>query len=531
MKKKKNEKKFVQFLFSAIAAIESSPSLSYEILEKTHNIVIDSEELYYHRGYLYYRLEHYQKAVNDFDKAIEINPNYRDAMYQKACCNRVLKNYKESLNGFDLVLKLEPENYVNYWSRGRVKVDMAKYSEALVDYNKALNLIDKPNVNLYRDRAVVLDTLGLHKEALADYRKCIKNNNNDYVAHSNIGVLYSKLGELDKSKYHLNKAIKIEPTFYQAYLNRGIVYYQQGDYALALNDFNHCEKINSKDTIIYTNRANAYIAINDYEAAQKDLDLAEKYDENCSLIYYLKSKIAENETNKTENYRKYVDLLIKHCNNNINTNQRFYLYRPINKNTLSLLREGYLWFSHPDSFNDPLESNYCNMQAEEDYMQSVLKNIRIRSFTNAKEACNQLLWAHYADKYKGIMIEYEVDINRLNNKNIYAAKVEYKSKLRPQSTDFDMIDLGQSYFVKYKDWKYENEWRLITLNNNLVNGNKLYDGFKIISITFGLKTEEKDIKTIISILPDCKYYNLKRSNNCINGYCKIKRVEYDIESL
>ena len=41
----------------------------------------DYADAYNNRGYAYYLLEQYGKALNDYDKAIELDPNYEKTIY------------------------------------------------------------------------------------------------------------------------------------------------------------------------------------------------------------------------------------------------------------------------------------------------------------------------------------------------------------------------------------------------------------------------------------------------------------------
>lgn len=80
-----------------------------------------------------------------------------------------------------------------------------------------------------------------------------------------------------------------------------------------------------------------------------------------------------------------------------------------------------MWFSHPSVFNDPLDSKYYQNAVNETDLLHILKEVRIRSFAHKKEIENILLWSHYADKHKGIAIEYEIDTDELIKKILYFA--------------------------------------------------------------------------------------------------------------
>jgi hypothetical protein len=78
---------------------------------------------------------------------------------------------------------------------------------------------------------------------------------------------------------------------------------------------------------------------------------------------------------------------------------------------------------------------------------------------------------HYADRHKGVCIEYEIDIDILSQQNIKIEKVIYTNRL-PIIHDFvypydfkrnelKWTDVKKLLFYKLKNWEYEDEWRLV----------------------------------------------------------------------
>lgn len=518
-----------EYCLLAIKISENNPEQALALFEMAIISNPQYEHAYHNRGFLKYKMKNYNEAIIDFDKAIELKNDFRLSIYFRGCCKRLLKDHKDALKAFDKAIELEPNNHDGYWSRGRTKLDMGLYKEALNDYNIAVKLSPKYNIDLFTDRAVAYDHLGFHKEAIEDYKKCIEINSKCHYAYTNLGVAYSMYGNWKKAHENFCIAIKIKPDFCEAIMNRGINYLQQNNYEEALKDFNKSIEINPNLEMVYINRAEAFYELENYASALKDLNIAEKYDCNQSLIYFIRAKTAAQQNNlndKIYNLKLFFCNQLKRCNllnvNKINLN----LYRPIDSYTIDAIKENYIWFSHPDDFNDPLESSYYESDENDKEMKTILKDVRIRSFSQSNNHLNQLLWAHYADKFNGIIIEYEIDIHEINKKNIYISQVEYAKAIRPQGTRFEMVDSGKSYFIKYKDWKYEKEWRLITLQENLIDGHKLKEGFKIKSITFGLGSKKDDELKIIDMFPSCVFYKIKRHKNIVSGAFKIKRYKY-----
>ena len=53
---------------------------------------------YYNRGNAYYKLENVDQALADYDKAIELNPNYAPAYSNRGIAHRKLGNLGQALD-------------------------------------------------------------------------------------------------------------------------------------------------------------------------------------------------------------------------------------------------------------------------------------------------------------------------------------------------------------------------------------------------------------------------------------------------
>lgn len=113
--------------------------------------------------------------------------------------------------------------------------------------------------------------------------------------------------------------------------------------------------------------------------------------------------------------------------------------------------------------DDTVEKRYIN------YVYRMSENARhityIGSLSENNTSC--AMWAHYANSYKGICIEY--DLNEiLFTKEweslqpvVYRNRIPDFSKGRTQSERFNEQNLIYLAMVKGKEWAYEREWRFI----------------------------------------------------------------------
>ena len=79
-------------------------------------------------------------------------------------------NYKKSLEDYDKALKLNPNLSFAYYNRGNLKLKLKKYQRAIDDYSKAIRLEPKM-AEAYYNRALILLYLKENKLACKDLSK------------------------------------------------------------------------------------------------------------------------------------------------------------------------------------------------------------------------------------------------------------------------------------------------------------------------------------------------------------------------
>jgi tetratricopeptide (TPR) repeat protein/S1-C subfamily serine protease len=163
---------------------------------------------YVNRGSLYSDLQKYELALSDYNKAININPNFALAYYNRGLLYSDQKKYDLALSDYDKAIEINPNYADAYYNRGNLYYDLQKYDLALSDYSKAIEL-NRSYAIAYYNRGLLYFNQQKYELALADWNKAIRINPNYANAYNNRGVLYALTREFPKALADAEKASEL----------------------------------------------------------------------------------------------------------------------------------------------------------------------------------------------------------------------------------------------------------------------------------------------------------------------------------
>jgi len=106
-----------------------------------------------------------QEAVQAYDKAIQLNPDYAEAYCNRGNTLKDLGRLDEALQNYDKVIQLKPDFAEAYCNLGAVLKELGRLSDAVKSLERAIQL--KPDLNeAYSIRGDVYLFQGLNKKGL-----------------------------------------------------------------------------------------------------------------------------------------------------------------------------------------------------------------------------------------------------------------------------------------------------------------------------------------------------------------------------
>lgn len=104
---------------------------------------VEEAKEYYNKGLEYFKAGDFGKALEKYDKAIELNPNNADIYTDRglACENNgldcAIKNYSEAI-------KIDPKSAMAHYKRGKIYAIKEEHKKAIKDFDEAIRL--QPNI-------------------------------------------------------------------------------------------------------------------------------------------------------------------------------------------------------------------------------------------------------------------------------------------------------------------------------------------------------------------------------------------------
>ncbi|AFZ16688.1 tetratricopeptide repeat protein [Allocoleopsis franciscana] len=211
-------------------------------------------------------IKHYEEAVDDFNKAIKIDPKNQYVLAGRGDTYQRMKRYTEAVADLNTALNIDPKYAFALGSRGETYRLMGDYDKALSDFNQALKL-DPQYIFVLGSRGETYQSIGNYDKALVDFNQALKLDSKLEWVFADRGETYRLMGEYTKALMDFNSAINLNPNYALAIANRGQIYKQQKRYNDALNDFNQAIELDPQQHWIIPERIETYRLMGGYEKA------------------------------------------------------------------------------------------------------------------------------------------------------------------------------------------------------------------------------------------------------------------------
>ncbi len=142
-----------------------------------------------YRGIVYFKQGTFWLARLDFERAIELDPDSAEALFDLAITQEKLGKNKEAMKTYDRLLKADPGFYRGYYNRGMLRMQLQDYKAAIKDFEKNLELVPQA-ANACNEIGVAHMRMKKYDAAWQDfYRASRINDTNEHVL-KNLASVY-----------------------------------------------------------------------------------------------------------------------------------------------------------------------------------------------------------------------------------------------------------------------------------------------------------------------------------------------------
>ncbi|HEY1352847.1 MAG TPA: serine/threonine-protein kinase [Ktedonobacteraceae bacterium] len=152
----------------------------------------------------------YDRALEAYEQAIQLDPNNPLAYYGQAKIYWEQKRYKEAILAYNHIIRLQPGDPFFYALKGNALYELGRYVEALSAYNQALAL-KQDNASWHARRACILHALQRPAEALHSYDLAIALKPGEAYYYACKGDILSELKHEDEALRMYAKAVELDP--------------------------------------------------------------------------------------------------------------------------------------------------------------------------------------------------------------------------------------------------------------------------------------------------------------------------------
>lgn len=159
------------------------------------------------RGIAHYKSARYDRALADFDRALEIAPRSADAWLARGTLFMRTAQTERALADFDRAVELDPRHFEALGRRCVVRMRLQRLAEALADCRRAAELWPYDPDN-FTSLGMVLALRGEVAPAEESYRRALSLDEPNGDAHYQYGVLLRGTGRGGEARRHFDAACR-----------------------------------------------------------------------------------------------------------------------------------------------------------------------------------------------------------------------------------------------------------------------------------------------------------------------------------
>lgn len=251
-----------------------------EILQKQPNSAI----VLTRRAIAYYNLGNYNNASLDLAKATSVNAENHVAWYFLGRIDIDKKSYRSAINSLDKAISFNSSSSEYFLQRGISKYQLERYEEAKKDFDQAVRLEGNYWELVWLGNAQLM--IGDYTNSRNSYDKALAQNPDEWMAYNQMGLLSSKLGNLQQALDYYKLSLNITQDSSSTHSNLAALQNKFGNYSQALGHAEDAIRLEVTNANAHAHKSFALWNLNRYSESRQSANTAIRHDENYNQSYY-----------------------------------------------------------------------------------------------------------------------------------------------------------------------------------------------------------------------------------------------------
>jgi tetratricopeptide (TPR) repeat protein len=193
----------------------------------------DYAEAHYQIGWIYNDQEQSAKAISPLQEAIRLKPDYPAACYELGYAYSNLNQYANALAAYQQAIRLKPDYAEAHYRMGLSYVYLKQYANALAAFQQAIRL--KPDyAEAHYQIGWIYNDQDQSANAISSLQEALRLKPDYPTACYELGYAYSKLNQNANALAAYQQAVRLKPDYASAHLGLGMIYVRLGKTAEAL---------------------------------------------------------------------------------------------------------------------------------------------------------------------------------------------------------------------------------------------------------------------------------------------------------
>lgn len=261
-----------EYLSIAVDLISNDRSESaHPYLNRCLSINNQNAEAWLRKGYCFQVARSHSEAIDCFNNAIDIMPDYPEAHYYRAMSYTDLKEYAKAQGDFNASIDVGGGNYDKY-----IGLVFALYSQKLYEECNTVCDVIRTEIHFddhatYRYKYSCLMHLKRFEELTEIAEKQLMSSSQAAEYNNDVGNSWLMRENYARALKWFDIALSHDPEFSVSLNNKGWALYKMGYYDKAYDMFCQAICYNPSDSLPYVNRALYYLQIGAKDNARSDL--------------------------------------------------------------------------------------------------------------------------------------------------------------------------------------------------------------------------------------------------------------------